>query len=195
MQHNPVVDDAELVRQAQRGAREAFVELVRLHQEAIRQRIFRQLGDADAADDLAQEVFLAAFRGLQQYSGASDFRGWLFGIARNKVASHFRAVAARRKLDGLQLDAALAETWLAMASDPVEDEDQQQLEQALLECLHQLAPASRQLVQDYYFENCSAESIGQRTGRKPGTVRMNLFRIRQTLGHCVDRKTREPGGA
>ena len=54
-------DEVVLLRQAASGSREAFARLVRMHQAAVRWFLLRGLRDPAAADDLAQEVFLAAF--------------------------------------------------------------------------------------------------------------------------------------
>lgn len=77
--------DAELIAQSlAHDDRAAFGELVRRHQSAVRQ-FLRHLthGDADLADDLAQETFLQAHRSLARFTGASAFPTWLLGIARN----------------------------------------------------------------------------------------------------------------
>ena len=188
LRQDPATDDRELVLQAQRGVREAFVELVRLHHEPVRRRVARQVGNVDVADDLAQEVFLAAYRGLSQYNAQGDFRAWLFGIARNKVVSYLRSESARRARDGRPVDAALLETWSVHVETAEDLEDERHLQRSLLDCVDELAAGSRQLVQDFYFNSRSAESIARELGRQAGAVRMSLLRIRRALAACLERK-------
>ncbi len=84
--------DGELVARAVADDdRRAFAELVRRHQSAVR-GLLRRLcgGDAAAADDLAQETFLKAYRGLSGYRGDARGATWLHRIARNLWASRAR---------------------------------------------------------------------------------------------------------
>lgn len=75
--------------------REAFGELVRRHQSAVRGFLRHLLRDDDTlADDLAQETFLQAYRGLARFRGAASFSTWVLGIAHN----HYRNARRRRGL-------------------------------------------------------------------------------------------------
>ena len=87
-----VESDAELVaRVVADDDRRAFAELVRRHQSAVR-GLLRRLsgGDAALADDLAQETFLRAYRGLAGYRGGARLSTWLYRIAWNLWASQAR---------------------------------------------------------------------------------------------------------
>ncbi|QRO00319.1 RNA polymerase sigma factor [Archangium violaceum] len=84
--------DAELItRVLVRDDRRAFGELVARHQSAVR-GLLRRLtgGDVAQADDLAQETFLRALRGLRGYRGGAKFSSWLYRIACNVYFSHDR---------------------------------------------------------------------------------------------------------
>ena len=83
-------EDAVLLRQAAGGSPEAFALLVRTHQAAVRWYLVRCVRDPATADDLAQEVFLAAFRNLATCRSAASLGGWLRGIARNLAIQHVR---------------------------------------------------------------------------------------------------------
>jgi RNA polymerase sigma-70 factor (ECF subfamily) len=83
--------DAEsmLVRQAVSGDAGAFEELVRRYQHRI-VNLTRVLGGGNDAEDLAQEAFLRAYRGLGRFRGDSAFHTWLFRITVNVVRSHVK---------------------------------------------------------------------------------------------------------
>src|ERR1700721_143978 len=86
---NSILDEIE------RGHREAFRWIVREWSLSIRAYLASQLHHLDAVDDLAQEVFIAAFRSLSTFRGGGDFGGWLRGIPRHKLLAYFRGSARR----------------------------------------------------------------------------------------------------
>jgi RNA polymerase sigma-70 factor (ECF subfamily) len=72
-----------LVEAAVRGGREAFAELVRRHRHRVYGLVFRMAGNHSDADDLAQEVFLTAWRSIASFKRGSSFYTWLYRIAVN----------------------------------------------------------------------------------------------------------------
>lgn len=89
--------DRRLVEAAAAGDREAFDELVRRHQGAIVGLARSLTGGSADAEDLAQEVFVRAWRSLQGFRGDSAFRTWLHQIAINVVRSHHGRLARLRQ--------------------------------------------------------------------------------------------------
>ncbi len=88
------LSDADLIaRVLDRDDRHAFGELVRRHQSSIR-ALLRRLtcGDEALADDLAQQAFVRAYRGLRGYHGGARFSSWLYRIAYNAFLSDRRRV-------------------------------------------------------------------------------------------------------
>ncbi|MBN1876413.1 MAG: sigma-70 family RNA polymerase sigma factor [Anaerolineae bacterium] len=78
------------VRQAQRGDRQAFGELVRQHRAGVIQVIYRMCGDANLAEDAAQETFIRAWQYLHKYQPRAPFRNWLYRIATNSAVNLLR---------------------------------------------------------------------------------------------------------
>ncbi|OYU51779.1 MAG: RNA polymerase subunit sigma-70 [Alphaproteobacteria bacterium PA1] len=118
------VDEA-LVKRARTGSSNAFDQLVRRHQSAVRGFLCRMVSEPSLADDLAQETFLKAWKNLSRWRGADQaggsFRGWLFSIAVNAAHDQRRghARAQRRDSDWLadQDQVASQETGLAAKLD------------------------------------------------------------------------------
>lgn len=75
--------DAELVRLAQAGSREAFDQIVRRHQRHVYQLCYRFAGNHEDASDLAQDVFVRAYRALKGFKGQSAVATWLYRIGVN----------------------------------------------------------------------------------------------------------------
>lgn len=76
-------DDTELVRLAQAGSRDAFDAIVRRHQRHVYQLCYRFVGTHEDAADLAQDVFVRAYRALAGFKGQSAFSTWLYRIGVN----------------------------------------------------------------------------------------------------------------
>jgi RNA polymerase sigma-70 factor (ECF subfamily) len=179
-------DEALLLQQAASGSREAFALLVRLHQAAVRWCLVRYVRDPATADDLAQEVFLAAYQNLATCRSLDSLRGWLLGIARNVAIQHVRGEARRRLRERGPLSTQLARWRIEqLEQDPQDSLDHQRKFETLRNCMEHLAPQSRQVVEEHYFHRQTVESIAQRQGRGAGAVRMMLLRIRKTLGECI----------
>jgi RNA polymerase sigma-70 factor (ECF subfamily) len=97
MTHDPGGDDDQaLVAAARGGSRTAFNQLVDQHQQAVRAFLRRLVGDAFEADDLAQDVFIAAWQGLASYRSGARLRSWLCAIAWRKAKSARRRLLRQR---------------------------------------------------------------------------------------------------
>jgi len=82
--------DEELVRRAQAGSREAGSELFSRHSEDSWRLAFLLIGDRVAADDVTQDAWERAFRGLSAFEGRSSFRTWLRRIVAHRALDHLR---------------------------------------------------------------------------------------------------------
>jgi RNA polymerase sigma-70 factor (ECF subfamily) len=110
-------DDRALVRAALDGHREAFDELVRRHQRHVYQLCYRFAGNHEDASDLAQDVFIRAYKGLRSFKGQSAFSTWLYrigvNVCLNRVSSRgaFRAITLEHA-DRIDAHAERADTAL-----------------------------------------------------------------------------------
>jgi RNA polymerase sigma-70 factor (ECF subfamily) len=83
-------DGADVVERAQRGDRNAFSELVRKYQRRVYATAYQILGNHSDADDVAQDTFVRAYRGLRTFGGRADFFTWLYRITVNTALNHLR---------------------------------------------------------------------------------------------------------
>lgn len=95
--------DEHLAEQARRGSLPAFEALVRRHQSVVRGFLRRLGGDHPLADDLAQDVFVTAWRKLDRFDGRGTFRGWLCRIAYTTFLQDRRASGARARREEASL--------------------------------------------------------------------------------------------
>lgn len=182
-----VSDVAELVEQAADGDEGAFAELVHRHHRNVRAYLGRLVNSAEDADDLAQEVFITAFRNLSSFEGRASFGAWLMGIARHRAMHHLRTEVRRRKREGDPVRIALAESRYEQAEASSGDHARRE-SLALRRCLDKLPRNSQQLVDDYYFDKRPTEDIARDRNVKASAVRMTLFRIRRALADCIKRR-------
>lgn len=160
--------------------------LVRAHQARLRAYLFSRTGDIDAADDLAQEVFLVVFRLIDQYDSARPAWPWLMGIARNELREHWRSVARDKVTDAIE--ALVADQMLARDEGSATDRLPMD---ALATCLAKLPEHSRQLVRMIYTERINCAEAAKRLQQKAGAVRVTIHRIRRTLQACVESQIAE----
>lgn len=179
-------DEPLWIDRARAGDRAAFSQLVRLHQAVVRAYLGAHLREGEAADDLAQEVFLRAFRRLDafQLPETGTMRPWLMGIARNLLLEHLRRPG---RLEARVDPEAAAEAG-QVVRDPVEVE--RRIE-ALQRCVDKLAPAAARLVWRHYFERRTLASLAAEENKQESALRMRLLRIREVLRACIEQTVGE----
>lgn len=180
----------ELVEQAQSGNMNAFSELVLRHQKFVYNLALRGLGDANEAEDLAQEAFIRAWRALPRFRRQAKFRTWLYRIVVNlcynrlpQLRQELAAVQADEDDDG-QLDA-----WpqaSADSNDPLGQVEAGERRNFLHHQMALLPDSQRMLLLLRYQDDFSYEEIAQVMEMPLGTVKTGLFRakgaLRQALG-------------
>ena len=180
------------LRAARAGDREAFGRLVELHQEAVLTAAGYLSGSHEDAADIAQEVFLRAWRSIAGFAGNSSFRTWLLVITANTS----RSLAARRKAKKrasqvIRLDGESAEREPIDVAEP----DgrgcpetmalRRELKEVLETAIAGLDEESKTMVVLRDLLGESYESIAQTVGLPLGTVKSRIHRTRLELREKV----------
>lgn len=182
-------EEAGWIRQAAAGSHPAFAKILRAHQASVRGYLSKMVRRDDLVDDLAQETFIAAYRNLATWRQESSLRGWLLGIARKMVLRYLEDL---RNRGTPRVEAELA-SWLLEAARRDESTDRHERElEALETCLRKLPSHSTRLVEEFYYQHRSADSIASASGRSVGAVWMALLRVREALRDCVASKLESP---
>jgi RNA polymerase sigma-70 factor (ECF subfamily) len=174
--------DRGLVEAAAGGDRDAFDELVRRYQGVI-VGLARSLtaGNVDA-EDIAQEVFVRAWRSLPRFRGESTFRTWLHRIAINVVRSHHGRLARLRRLFQLPSSDRSAEVdQIEAAPDRQDLEEHLLLRDAIDRALATLPEELRLAVVLRDVQGLDYREIADTLGVPLGTVESRIFRGRQRL--------------
>ena len=103
----PLPSEQDLVADILAGDRKAIAQFVARYSDVVYDFLCRRLSQPELADDLLQEVFLAAWVRLREFRGESALATWLCGIARHKVADYYRERLAKPWLEGISADEEL----------------------------------------------------------------------------------------
>jgi RNA polymerase sigma-70 factor (ECF subfamily) len=160
-------EDREAVAASQRGQREAFDRLVQRYQRDVYRLCYRYVNNHHDASDMAQEVFLKAYRAIGSFRGDSSFSTWLYRIAVN-TCLNFRA--ARRPI-AEELPDALPDRR-ASAAERLEREEQAR---RVREAVSSLPEKQRATVILKIFHDLTHEEVAAIVGASVGTVKANLF--------------------
>jgi len=169
----PTEIERELITQAQQGDRQAFGELVRRHRGGVINVVYRMCGDANLAEDAAQEAFIRAWQHLPNYRPRSPFRNWVYRIATNAALDALRREREMVDVDALPLVAPGKGPEAAMEGS----ERGEQVRQAVLA----LPKASRAVVVLREYEGLSYREIADTLSIPIGTVMSRLNYARNRL--------------
>ena len=172
-----VYDEQALVAQAQHGDRAAFSELVRHHREGVINVVYRMCGDAQLAEDAAQEAFIRAWQHLPGYQPRSLFRNWLYRIATNLALD-----TLRRERDTVDVDKVQLRTHLR---GPEDSFDQSERAEMVREAVLALPTASRTVLVLREYEGLSYRKIADTLGIPIGTVMSRLNYARGCLAESL----------
>ena len=176
------MDDRRLVEAAAEGSREAFDELVRRHQTSILNLVRALTGGSADAEDLAQDVFVRAWRGLSGFRGESAFGTWLHRVAINVVQSHRGRASKLRRLFHVGLATPdVQEDPIESAADPADLEQDVILRDAIDKALATLPEELRIAVTLRDVQGLDYRAIAEITGAPIGTVESRIFRARARL--------------
>jgi len=155
------------------------------HQGTLFSYLLAAVHDFSRAEDLLQEVTLALWEGYGEYRESEPYLPWALGVARRKLARHFRDSGKREVLLSEQILEAAAET-LEKDQKPLASE-----QRALLDCVKKLPDRQRELVRLRYAEGFSLHEVAARLHQTAASVNMALVRVRRTLLHCTGRALAE----
>ncbi|MGH2934627.1 MAG: RNA polymerase sigma factor [Gaiellaceae bacterium] len=161
-----------LVRDAQRGSAEAFEQLFRSHWPRAYRAALLVVGDAAAAEDIAQESFLAAVRALDRFDRRRPFGPWLHRIVVNRAIDWSRARALRREQFG-------------GAEHAVEEREPSAHARTLAAALTELQPEQRAVIVLRYLLEYTPGEIARLLDLPRGTVNSRLRRGLDRLREAV----------
>ena len=159
--------EREAIEACRRGEREAFDRLVLRYQRDVYRLCYRYVNNHEDANDLAQEVFLKAWRGISRFRGESSFSTWLYRIAVN-ACLNFRAL---RRPATQELPEGLCDPRPGAAARVETDDEARRVRAAVA----RLPEKQRATVILKVYHELTHEEVAGILGSTVGTVKANLF--------------------
>jgi RNA polymerase sigma-70 factor (ECF subfamily) len=175
------VDEAELIARCRAEERPAQDELYNRYRRQVAANLYRVLGDRTDLEDLVQEVFVIAFRGLERFRGDARLSTWLYRICVNVALGRIRTRKRRPAAYGVDdLDSAAIDPSLTERPEtPDRSLERRQDQERVYRALDTLAPKKRIVLYLHEIEGLDLKEIAYLVDSNPVTVRTRLFYARR----------------
>lgn len=176
--------DQTLVARVQRGEKGAFDLLVRKYQHKVAKLISRYVSNRAEVEDITQEVFIKAFRGLPGFRGESAFYTWLYRIAVNTAKNYLESQGRRPPGAGIDIESAEVLDSMESLRDvatPERDMLTGEIADTVNRAIGALPPDLRTAITLRDLDGLSYEEIAQVMDCPIGTVRSRIFRAREAI--------------
>lgn len=180
---DPRQEEAQLVRRCLAGERAAQEELYRAHRRQVAANLYRVLGDRTDLDDLVQEVFVIAFRGLARFRGEARLSTWLYRICVNVALGRIRS-RARRPPPILRAEPVGEEPGRSPET-PHRALERRRARDRVYRALEQLPPKKRIVLYLHEIEGRSLKDIAYLVDANPVTVRTRLHYAKRDFYRIV----------
>lgn len=167
-----LLDEQTLIAAAQGGDAEAFARLIAPHRRRVYAMCYDLAGSHEDAQDVAQETFIKAYKGLPNFTGGAAFSTWLYRIAVNAWIDHRRRNARHDPAGGFEAE----ELHDAAAPRPDALADAAILAQHIERAMEQLSPQQRAVFVLRHYHELAIAEIAASLGVTDGTVKTLLFR-------------------
>jgi len=182
------IEDAEFIREAQKGSRPAFDALVRRYDQPVLRLALHMLGSEQDAQDVHQEAFIKAYRHLNNFRFECSFYTWMYRIVTNLCLDQLRRRKSRREDSSTMIDASGEEhDLLANLSDgramanPAKELERKQLAASIAAALETLTPRERMVFELKHYQGLRLRTIGEMLSTTEETAKNTLFRATRKL--------------
>lgn len=182
------VNDTDLIREAQRGSRAAFEELVRQYDHSVLRLALHLTGSEHDAQDIYQEAFLKAYRHIGNFRFECSFYTWMYRIVTNLCLDQLRKKKTRKEDPGVIVDESGEEYDLLenfadrrAGANPERDLMRRELGTKINRALERLTPRERMVFELKHYQGLKLRTIGEMLNTTEETAKNTLFRATQKL--------------
>ncbi len=174
-------DEADLIDRCRRDERAAQDELYHRFRRQVAANLYRVLGDRTDLDDLVQEVFVIAFRGLEKFRRDARLSTWLYRICVNVALGRIRTRKRRPLTYGVDLETTIDidPSLIDRPETPERSLERRQDQERVYSALEHLAPKKRMVLYLHEIEGLDLKEIAYLVDSNPVTVRTRLFYARR----------------
>jgi RNA polymerase sigma-70 factor, ECF subfamily len=182
------IDDTLLVREAQRGNRSAFEELVRHYDQAVLRLALHLTGSEHEAQDVYQDAFLKAYKNIGRFRFECSFYTWIYRIVTNLCLDNIRKKQVRKEDAAVTTDSE-GEVYDMLAqvpdgrsgADPERDLMRRELGGRISRALEKLTPRERMVFELKHYQGLKLRTVGEILNTTEETAKNTLFRATQKL--------------
>ena len=182
------MNDAELIREAQRGDHAAFEQLVRQYDGAVLRLAYHMTRSEQDAQDIYQDAFLKAYRNIGSFRFECSFYTWIYRIVTNLCLDHLRKRQVRKEDSGVVTDSA-GESFdmldqvadVRPGASPEKDLMRRELGRRIAKALQKLTPRERMVFEMKHYQGLKLRTIGEILNTTEETAKNTLFRGTQKL--------------
>lgn len=182
------IDDTMLVREAQRGNRAAFEELVRHYDQAVLRLALHLTGSEQDAQDVYQDAFLKAYKSIGNFRFECSFYTWIYRIVTNLCLDHLRKKQVRKEDAPVVTDSHGDEYDLLdqvadarAAANPERDLMRRELGKRINRAMDRLTPRERMVFELKHYHGLKLRTVGEILNTTEETAKNTLFRATQKL--------------
>ena len=182
------IDDTTLVREAQRGNRAAFEELVRHYDQAVLRLALHLTGSDSDAQDVYQDAFLKAYKSIGNFRFECSFYTWIYRIVTNLCLDQLRKRQVRKEdapvatdSEGEQYDVLSQVPDGRSGANPERDLMRRELGGRINRALEQLTPRERMVFELKHYQGLKLRTVGEILNTTEETAKNTLFRATQKL--------------
>jgi RNA polymerase sigma-70 factor, ECF subfamily len=182
------IDDTLLVREAQRGNRAAFEELVRNYDQAVLRLAMHLTGSEHEAQDVYQEAFLKAYKSIGNFRFECSFYTWIYRIVTNLCLDHLRKRQVRKEdapvatdATGEQYDVLEQVPDGRSGANPERDLMRRELGKRIGSALEKLTARERMVFELKHYHGLKLRTVGEVLNTTEETAKNTLFRATQKL--------------
>ena len=168
--------EEKLIQRAIRGGASAFGSLYDHYQPKIYRFVLIKVGRREEAEDLTHEVFLSAWKNIEAYKNLGfPFSSWLYKIARNEIADHYRT-----KRDEVRLENIDPEYFIAPASVQIDLGEKMEMEKVRL-AIEKLKPEHQDVIIMRFVEDVSLKETAAALDKSEGAIKLLQHRAIKEL--------------
>lgn len=177
--------DTEIISRILRGDSAIFAQLVERYRNFVFTMVLRFTDNREDAEEIAQDVFVKAYRSLADFRGDAKFSTWLYTVVRTSCLTFLR----KKKLDTTSLDnertfVQLENQESSFKANMIEQKSRHAM---VNEAIQLLSPDDAQIITLFYKGEQSLEEIGKVMGLDPNTIKVKLHRARNRLKEKMEK--------